>query len=278
MSTTVRPRPTAEPPELGAGARPDIEIVVPVYNEERVLAQSIHRLHRFLDRRLPFSWQIVIADNASVDLTPALGRGLAHRLDHVTYVRLNQKGRGRALRAAWSRSQARVVAYMDVDLSTDLRALLTLTSAENAATAANAGSTANGASTETDSSLSGAAYEVHITKADGSKATVIEDSSFNVLATQADQGGGGCGHGGPGNGETALTGSTLTSAENAATAANAGSTATGASTETDSSLSGAAYEVHITKADGSKATVIEDSSFNVLATQADQGGGGRYGR
>jgi hypothetical protein len=74
-----------------------------------------------------------------------------------------------------------------------------------------------------------------------------------------------------GNGETPLTGSTLTSAENAATAANPGSTAKGASTETDSSLSGAAYEVHIVKPDGSRAVVIEDSSFNVLATQADGG-------
>src|SRR5581483_7751263 len=151
----------------------------------------------------------------------------------------------------------------------------TLTSASNAAVAANPGATVKDATTETDSSLSGAAYEVHITKSDGSRATVIEDSSFNVLATQADQGGGGCHHGGPGgNGETPLTGSTLTSASNAAVAANPGATVKDATTETDSSLSGAAYEVHITKSDGSRATVIEDSSFNVLATQADQGGGG----
>ena len=77
-----------------------------------------------------------------------------------------------------------------------------------------------------------------------------------------------------GNGETALTGSTLSSADAAAIAANPGATANNATTETDSSLSGAAYEVHITKADGSRAVVIEDASFNVLATQAagDPGG------
>ena len=75
------------------------------------------------------------------------------------------------------------------------------------------------------------------------------------------------------NGETPLTGSTLTSASNAAIAANPGATVKGASTETDSSLSGAAYEVHIVKSDGTKAVVIEDSSFNVLATQAEQGPG-----
>lgn len=77
-----------------------------------------------------------------------------------------------------------------------------------------------------------------------------------------------------GNGETPLTGSTLDSASSAAVAANPGATVDSASTETDSSISGAAYEVHITQPDSSHAVVIEDSSFNVLATQADEHGGG----
>ena len=75
--------------------------------------------------------------------------------------------------------------------------------------------------------------------------------------------------------ETPLTGSTLSSASAAAISANPGATVNGASTETDSSTSGAAYEVHITKADGTHAVVIEDSSFNVLATQARSGHGPR---
>ncbi len=104
----------------------DVEIVIPVYNEERALAASIHRLHRFLESRLPFSWQITIADNASTDLTPEIAGALAAELDRVRVLRLEQKGRGLALRAAWSASRARVVAYMDVDLSTDLHALLPL--------------------------------------------------------------------------------------------------------------------------------------------------------
>jgi putative flippase GtrA len=104
----------------------DVEIVIPVYNEERSLAASIHRLHRFLDSRLPFSWQITVADNASTDITPEIAGALAAELDRVRVLRLEQKGRGRALRAAWSASSARVVAYMDVDLSTDLHALLPL--------------------------------------------------------------------------------------------------------------------------------------------------------
>jgi glycosyltransferase involved in cell wall biosynthesis len=110
------------------GSRPplDIDVVVPVYNEERALARSIYRLHRFLSVELPFSWRIVIADNASRDLTPEIGRALARSLPAVTLLGLPEKGRGRALRVAWSASPARVVCYMDVDLSTDLKALLPL--------------------------------------------------------------------------------------------------------------------------------------------------------
>jgi putative flippase GtrA len=113
-------------PLAPALAAPDVEIVVPVHNEERTLAHSIHRLHRFLSTEFPFSWRIVIADNASTDITPEIAAALAHELPRVSWMRLEEKGRGRALRAAWSASDARVVSYMDVDLSTDLRALLPL--------------------------------------------------------------------------------------------------------------------------------------------------------
>lgn len=107
-------------------AGPDVEIVVPVYNEAAGLDRSIRRLHRFLTDGFPFRWRITIADNASVDATPEIARRLAATLPSVQHLRLEQKGRGRALRAAWSRSPARVVAYMDVDLSTDLRGLMPL--------------------------------------------------------------------------------------------------------------------------------------------------------
>ncbi len=124
--------PALPQPPLAArpGARPlppaQVDIVVPVYNEQAGLERSIRRLHRFLDTEFPFSWRIVIADNASTDATPAIARELAATLGGVRVLRLERKGRGRALRAAWSASDARVVAYMDVDLSTDLRGLLPL--------------------------------------------------------------------------------------------------------------------------------------------------------
>ena len=101
-------------PALGrAAAGPDVDIVVPVYNEEAALEGGIRRLHRLLTESFPFGRRIVIADNASTDVA----RRLLGRLRGVEYLRLERKGRGRALRAAWSRSDARVVAYMDVDLS-----------------------------------------------------------------------------------------------------------------------------------------------------------------
>ena len=103
-----------------------VDIVVPVLNEERVLAESVARLHAFLTTAFPFGWRIVIADNGSSDATPRIAAELSARLHGVDVLALAQPGRGRALRAAWSRSEADVVAYMDVDLSTDLRALTPL--------------------------------------------------------------------------------------------------------------------------------------------------------
>jgi glycosyltransferase involved in cell wall biosynthesis len=104
-------------------AAPAVDVVVPVHNEEAVLAASIRRLHDYLTEELAVSWRIVIADNASSDATLRVAMALAEDLPNVELLALTDKGRGRALRAAWERSDAEVVCYMDVDLSTDLRAL-----------------------------------------------------------------------------------------------------------------------------------------------------------
>jgi putative flippase GtrA len=109
-----------------ATADPEVEVVVPVYNEQADLARSVRSLHRYLRSQFPFTWRIVIVDNASTDATPAIAEALAGELGGVEVLRLERKGRGLALREAWSRSRAQVVCYMDVDLSTDLRALLPL--------------------------------------------------------------------------------------------------------------------------------------------------------
>jgi len=126
MNPTIEaPRAPARPEPASEGACA-VELVIPVYNEEADLEPSVLRLHEYLTARFPFSVQVTIADNASTDGTWALAEDLAARLPRVRAVHLDQKGRGRALREVWSRSDATVVAYMDVDLSTDLAALLPL--------------------------------------------------------------------------------------------------------------------------------------------------------
>jgi glycosyltransferase involved in cell wall biosynthesis len=99
-----------------------VDVVIPGYNEEKDLPACIATLWDFLTEHLPYQWQIVIADNGSTDKTLAVAQALSLQYPHVTYVHLDLKGRGRALRKAWLESKADAVAYMDVDLSTKLTA------------------------------------------------------------------------------------------------------------------------------------------------------------
>lgn len=103
-----------------------VDVVVPVYDEAAGLARSIRTLHDYLSTSFPLTWSITIADNASTDATLQIATDLAAELGHIRVLHLDRKGRGRALRAAWTSSTAQVVAYMDVDLSTGLDALLPL--------------------------------------------------------------------------------------------------------------------------------------------------------
>jgi glycosyltransferase involved in cell wall biosynthesis len=102
---------------------PVLDIAIPVHNEERILDHSGRTLHAYVRAHLPFATRITIIDNASRDATRVIGAELAAVLDGVRFVHLAEKGRGRALRAAWMASDARVLAYMDVDLSTRLESL-----------------------------------------------------------------------------------------------------------------------------------------------------------
>ena len=97
-----------------------VDIVVPVYNEEKILEKSISTLTDFLKKNFKHDWQIIIADNASIDKTLEIANNLSKKYKKVKVLHLDQKGRGRALRAAWTQSKADSVSYMDVDLSTDL--------------------------------------------------------------------------------------------------------------------------------------------------------------
>ena len=103
-----------------------LELALPVHNEAGTLEFSLRRLHAYLCEHFPFSWRIAIVDNASTDDTLAIGGRLAGELSDIRVLHLDRKGRGAALRAAWLTSDATVVAYTDIDLSTGLDALLLL--------------------------------------------------------------------------------------------------------------------------------------------------------
>jgi putative flippase GtrA len=103
-----------------------LDIVIPVFDEEHDLPGSVRRLHHFLATEVPYPARITVADNASTDGTLAVARQLARELPDVDVIHLDAKGRGGALQEAWMSSTAVVLAYMDVDLSTDLTALMPL--------------------------------------------------------------------------------------------------------------------------------------------------------
>jgi glycosyltransferase involved in cell wall biosynthesis len=106
-----------------------VDVVLPVFNEEHVLARSVRTLHLFLTENLHHEWRIVVADNGSRDGTLAIAQELASELDNVECVHVPEPGRGRALTKVWLASDADVLAYMDIDLSTDLGAFPRLVSA-----------------------------------------------------------------------------------------------------------------------------------------------------
>ena len=122
MTLTV-PNPTERGAIEPDGETPVLDVVVPVFNEERDLAPCVRRLHEHLSTGFPYRFRITIANNASTDGTAAVARALSDEFAEVTDVHLAQKGRGRALHQVWSRSDAAILAYLDVDLSTDLNAL-----------------------------------------------------------------------------------------------------------------------------------------------------------
>ena len=126
-STTVEPPTTDQVPTTPpTHVAPVIDIVVPVYNEEASLESSIAALHSYLADGFPFTWRVTIVDNASTDRTWLIANVIAGQVPGVRAIHLEEKGRGRALRHAWTDNDSTVVAYMDVDLSTGLDALLPL--------------------------------------------------------------------------------------------------------------------------------------------------------
>jgi ubiquinone/menaquinone biosynthesis C-methylase UbiE len=103
--------------------RTSVDITIPVLNEMGSLVSTLTTLAAHLDTQCPYDWCITVADNGSTDETFALATAFAATNPRTRVIRLEERGRGRALKQAWSTSTADVVAYMDVDLSTGLESL-----------------------------------------------------------------------------------------------------------------------------------------------------------
>lgn len=103
--------------------KPVVDLVIPVLNEAHVLARSVAEVRRFLATQSQWEWRVVVVDNGSTDGTDRVAHRLTAEYDDVRFVQLPQRGRGRALRHAWTQSDADVMCYTDVDLSTELPAL-----------------------------------------------------------------------------------------------------------------------------------------------------------
>tara|TARA_B100001179_G_C18600952_1_gene410209 strand:+ start:2284 stop:3042 length:759 start_codon:yes stop_codon:yes gene_type:complete len=104
-----------------SGFSNSLDIVIPVLNEEKALENSIHTLVSFCQHNIDrYDWVITVADNGSTDQTLQIAEMLSEQYSRVRFIRLEERGRGRALKMAWSQSEAAILAYMDVDLSTDL--------------------------------------------------------------------------------------------------------------------------------------------------------------
>lgn len=102
-----------------------IEITIPVLNEETTISEQLRKMRDYIDSHLgdlgPIT--LVVADNGSTDTTPAIVAAMQRSMQFVRYLRLEERGVGRALKASWGGSQAKLVGYMDLDLATDLRHL-----------------------------------------------------------------------------------------------------------------------------------------------------------
>lgn len=103
--------------------QPRVDIVIPVLNEAHVLEKSVNTVRDFLSRNVRWRWRVVVVDNGSTDGTDGVALRLQSTFPDVRFLQLPQRGRGRALRHAWTQSDADVMTYMDVDLSTELEAL-----------------------------------------------------------------------------------------------------------------------------------------------------------
>ncbi len=103
--------------------KPEISVVVPVYNGSYFLESCVTQLRAHFAER-GTAYEILIAEDGSTDGSKALCRVLRERFPEVTLLQDERRlGRGESLRRAIKAAKGRIVLYMDVDMATDFRHL-----------------------------------------------------------------------------------------------------------------------------------------------------------
>ena len=108
-------------PESNLSGDTCVDVVLPVYNEELQIRPTVERLINFLTQNVNQKWQIIIANNGSIDNTSQVAQALTIEHQNVRLINIPEKGRGRALKKVWQESESQILSYMDIDLSTDLK-------------------------------------------------------------------------------------------------------------------------------------------------------------
>lgn len=100
-----------------------LNILFPVLNEHLRLERGITTCVKYMREHIHMDYELTIIDNGSDDDTPEIGRRMEELYDEVKYVRIEERGVGIAFKTGVERTDADIVGYMDIDLSTDLRYL-----------------------------------------------------------------------------------------------------------------------------------------------------------
>jgi glycosyltransferase involved in cell wall biosynthesis len=104
--------------------RKKVDICIPVYNEELIIAETIGALKTFSGNQEIYDFQFIFLDNASTDSTAKVIT--ESMFDQCRLVTISERGKGRAVRYAAQYSDAEYYGFIDADLSAKPDELLSL--------------------------------------------------------------------------------------------------------------------------------------------------------
>ena len=103
----------------GQSARPFLSIIVPAYNEERRLPQTLQRIVEYLAQQA-YSSQVLVVDDGSSDQTAAVVADFSAAHPRVELIRNDHRGKGYAVRTGALHARGEIVLFFDADSSTPI--------------------------------------------------------------------------------------------------------------------------------------------------------------